>query len=520
MIRGGKFWLVGGCLAAAACAQTQSVKVRAIADPAAKVRFGGGLLAEARGQLALGDVGIALETFRTLSREQPENADAYSGIAACYAAMGRYDIARQNYEFALAYAPNDPALLTALASSLDRLGEADRAAQIRLEASRLRAAPAAPVSLAQTVVTPLAVPRLSSVTVRLPELSPVAAAPTRSMRVADAEQKSAPAIGAAQLTPTAVRLSSAPVAPTKTELAARVEISIPAQTEALQAVETAIAAPQLTPTAVKLSSVPLAPNGAELSSNVDVLIPVPPEALLAPEPLIAPPRLTPVPVKLGSVRFAPGDAQLASNVEIAIPATRKISEDSTPLAEKRQPAIAADRAREAVAAQVEPQANSGPYLQRLSSGEVSLVTNRAPVRVAHSTPRLPEAPLTGRTDVVTNSPLRSQPRLASAAAVRWVPLKYAPAWGTIQLLNAARTDSLAARMRVALLDRGWRKIRIGNARKARQHSLVLYASARSAVARRLAAHFGCKAVRTDRVQNVVVLLGRDVALSRRGSQRA
>ena len=94
--------------------QTQSVKVRAIADPAAKVRFSGGLLGEARAQLALGDVGTALETFRTLARQEPENPEVYAGIAACYAAMGRYDIARQNYEFALAYAPNDPALMAPL----------------------------------------------------------------------------------------------------------------------------------------------------------------------------------------------------------------------------------------------------------------------------------------------------------------------------------------------------------------------------------------------------------------------
>jgi hypothetical protein len=111
-------------------------------------------------------------------------------------------------------------------------------------------------------------------------------------------------------------------------------------------------------------------------------------------------------------------------------------------------------------------------------------------------------------------------RFASADAVRWVPLKYGPPQAPIRLLNAARTQSLAARTRVALLDRGWSKIRIGNARKIRQHSLVLYASARWAVARRLAAHLGCKAVRNDKVQNVVVLLGRDAALLRRGSARA
>jgi hypothetical protein len=211
---------------------------------------------------------------------------------------------------------------------------------------------------------------------------------------------------------------------------------------------------------------------------------------------------------------------LASNVEMAIPAAEDISAPLAP-AEKREPAISEQRPREAVIAQVDPPVESGPRLERLSSHEVSLVTTRPPVRVARSWPRLPQPVLPGRTDVVMNSPpARLEPRLASATPVRWVPLKYAPAQATIQLLNAARTQSLAARTRVALLGHGWRKIRIGNAFKARQHSLVLYASARSAVAHRLAAHFGCRAVRTDRVQNVVVLLGRDIVLGRRGTQRA
>src|SRR5438105_2640686 len=116
MARGGRFLLLGGSLAAASCTMDHNVHVRPIANADAKMKFSGGLLNEARGQLALGNVGLALETFRTLQREQTDSADAFAGIAACYAAMGRYDLARLNYELALAYAPEDPRLLTALAS--------------------------------------------------------------------------------------------------------------------------------------------------------------------------------------------------------------------------------------------------------------------------------------------------------------------------------------------------------------------------------------------------------------------
>ena len=118
MMRGGRILLLGCGLAAAGCVE-QKVQVRPIADAATKFRYSGGLLGQGRAQLALGNPGLALETFRTLQRQQPESADAFAGIAACYAAMGRYDLARANYEFALASAPTDRNLLNALASSLD-----------------------------------------------------------------------------------------------------------------------------------------------------------------------------------------------------------------------------------------------------------------------------------------------------------------------------------------------------------------------------------------------------------------
>lgn len=474
MARGGKFFVAGGCLAVAACAQTGGVKVRAIADPAAKLRFGGGLLSDARAQLALGDVGIALETFQTLAREQPENPDAYAGIAACYAAMGRYDIARQNYEIALAYAPNDPALLTALAYSLERLGQADEAAQARLEAARLRTAPPVPVSVAQTRVTSVAVPRLSSITVKLPPATPV----------------SKPSAGprAQPVTETAA-------------LAQRSDIAIPASRRVRQT--------------AGLSAAPATPKRAFPEAGIAL-----PELAETAKPLSAAtpaPELKPVVVKLPSIPFATEKVLGAPTVEMAMPADP--AETHAQSAKKQQPASVVEKPREAVIARAEPRADWSPRLERLSPVEVSLVTNPLPTRVAHSWPRLPQPSFPSRTDVVMNEPLRSAPRLASADPVRWVQLKYAPAQ-SIELLNAARAENLAARTRIALLNTGWRKIRIGNARKARQHSLVLYASARWAVAHRLAAHFGCKAVRTDRVQNVVVLLGRDVALSRRSSARA
>jgi hypothetical protein len=95
----------------------------------------------------------------------------------------------------------------------------------------------------------------------------------------------------------------------------------------------------------------------------------------------------------------------------------------------------------------------------------------------------------------------------AATQVRWVPLKGAPSG--IELLNAARFEGLAARTRMALADRGWHRIAIGNARKVRLHSLVLYGSARAHLAKRLAAQFRCRAVKVGNMRSLIVLLGRD-----------
>src|SRR4051794_20779592 len=62
------------CMLAAGCAsapQTSELKIRAIPDASAKLRPGAALLADANGQLAIGNVGLALEGFRKALREQP-----------------------------------------------------------------------------------------------------------------------------------------------------------------------------------------------------------------------------------------------------------------------------------------------------------------------------------------------------------------------------------------------------------------------------------------------------------------
>jgi len=119
--------------AAASCTSAQpDIKVRAAGSTA---QVGG--LAEAKGQLALGNVGLALEGFRTVIRDNPGNTDAAVGIASCYEQMGRFDLSRKWFETALASAPEDVAVLGAFADSLRRQGKPSEAASVRWEIADL-----------------------------------------------------------------------------------------------------------------------------------------------------------------------------------------------------------------------------------------------------------------------------------------------------------------------------------------------------------------------------------------------
>jgi tetratricopeptide (TPR) repeat protein len=231
---GFKVLMVSGCLIAAGCVtDTGKLQVRAIPDPAAKLRTGGGDLAQAKTLLALGNVGLALEGFRKTLRDQPSNAEAMAGIGACYVAMGRYDLAETNYEAALAQAPQDPKLLMALADSLEAQGKNPEAAMARTDALRItRASPpkmSPPASAAAAVAepAPAAVARLadmldqnldrkavpsSSVTVRLPparSAETVRTPPPKAQQVASSPPTMATAQTAA---PRLERLSTGEVA--------------------------------------------------------------------------------------------------------------------------------------------------------------------------------------------------------------------------------------------------------------------------------------------------------------------
>jgi hypothetical protein len=143
MKRGGKFLVSSTAIAVAACGGQQGkLEIRSTPKPLSQIeRSVPQRIAEARGLLALGNVGLALTSFRIAVREDPNSVDALAGIAASYDQMGRFDLSRRYYESALALAPADSQLLAAFAASLQLQGKTEEALSVRQEvAGRLAAA--------------------------------------------------------------------------------------------------------------------------------------------------------------------------------------------------------------------------------------------------------------------------------------------------------------------------------------------------------------------------------------------
>jgi len=432
---GVKGLLVAASFAAAGCAAAPNgVEVRPIADPSSKLRPGADGLADAKGQLALGNVGLALEGFRKVARDYPDNAEAFAGMAACYEAMRRYDLAESKYQAALALAPRNTALLGRLAAALDQQGKADAAAEVRGEIAQIAAASAAldqAEAEPQPAVASLAPAQTVSVAIPAPKLA--ASGPVALPAPAPAAEQPATPIPAPRLTDMA-------------------------QVNVLAGLS-----PRLNPVSIgQLAPVINAP-----SEPVPTMIPGPRLTYQAKVNVVGglSPRLNSVSVG----QLAPELAMPSEPVPTMIPAPRLN-----------------DQAKVNVVAGLQTQL--APRLERTSLGEVALLTGGGPV---------------WRGQVVA--------RTSQKLTIRWVPVATAAARPNIRLLNAARVQGLAARNRSYLLDRGWRKIEIGDASATRERSIVFYPAMRPMLGRSLAAQFGFRAQPTNSSEVFVVVLGRDAA---------
>jgi len=166
-------------LAAAGCADSSVLNIRAAADPLTKaIKPGNPMVAEARGLLALGNIGLAIEAYRKVVREDPGSSEALAGLAECYDRMGRHDLSRAKYEAALAIAPKSPILLRTFATSLERQGRFAAGKALRAEAEKVESADVATrVQLAPRYSTPIQDHAARAVTERAAAPAPVPAAP-------------------------------------------------------------------------------------------------------------------------------------------------------------------------------------------------------------------------------------------------------------------------------------------------------------------------------------------------------
>ena len=140
---------------AAACATSdiaiRSVpgsKLQAVATPSARVL-------EGHAKLAMGSVGLAVESFRRALRDDPSNIDAVEGMGMAYEKLGRFDLAARQYEAALAIDPRNQVVLARLAASREADGNPTEAAKVRAELASIRQAQATPSVSPAAVVAQL-----------------------------------------------------------------------------------------------------------------------------------------------------------------------------------------------------------------------------------------------------------------------------------------------------------------------------------------------------------------------------
>jgi hypothetical protein len=448
MQRGGKFIGSVAMLSLSACGEQGKLEIRPIKAPlAAGIKAVPFRIAEARGQLALGNVALALEAFRMALREDASSIEAMAGVAACYDRMARFDLSRRHYEAALAISPGNLELLTAFAGSLDLQGRTAEAVSVRQEVKQriaLAASDAAPPPPAAVMMAaPKPVTSMPAAPVVLASRIPL------PQHKAPAERPApAPAAAAALLKPIAIAQ------------AARIASPVPIVAPAIGRSVTVIL-PPARPAKVMPSA------SAKMAREVSVA-----QAPMTPVHA-APPMEPAAETRLAKARSLP-DRQS--------PAVKP------PVQPDVESAMILARA-ELDVAQVTGQMKTGPRLERLSLREIELITVRGPQWRA----------------LTVNRTQRS-------ATVRFIPLQqFAMRPAGVRVLNAARTDRLAARTRVYLADRGWRAISIGDAPAVRMRSIILYPADRRRIAERLSAQFGFAIAQRPGARQVTILLGRDAA---------
>lgn len=118
------------------------------------------LLEEAATQLGMGNVALAIGTFRRALRQAPDSPQAYVGLAVCYERLGRLDLAQRYYREGLIAVPDKAELAASYSAFLARHG---------IDVGALVEAPAVP-AVAPAEDVPDATMMVRSVTIELAPL--------------------------------------------------------------------------------------------------------------------------------------------------------------------------------------------------------------------------------------------------------------------------------------------------------------------------------------------------------------
>jgi hypothetical protein len=116
--------MVSGCATQQGMAPEYRLSSSSVALP-----DGASMLQRGRAQLAAGLDALAIESFRSEIRINPDSADAYNGLAVAYDRIGRSDLAQRYFETALA---KDPANINAQRNLARLKGEAAPVVQMAL----------------------------------------------------------------------------------------------------------------------------------------------------------------------------------------------------------------------------------------------------------------------------------------------------------------------------------------------------------------------------------------------------
>ncbi|MBW0144066.1 CHAT domain-containing protein [Sphingomicrobium clamense] len=492
-------------LALAACAGPQ-VEVRQIASPLSQEDISvADRLGEAHAMMRMGNVGLAIESYRKALRKSPRSALAHVGMARAYDRMGRYDLSLDHYQVALALSPEDPSMYAALSASLRAQGrpvdaarvmaegrarqiqQTDAVAETRIPAQFL-GPPSAPELVAGSlniVPKPLSAEAVTSgITVRLPQPRRVEGPDAPALdneNIVASGKFDAPVVDLVTLSPEAVPESGLrPDAPQidagSVQMAGRnvgvVEIRSLQQGVSISDLPRSKASrPELVSAPLKVAEVKLeAPTVATLERPAE-------EIAVMPAPKLAM-RTSPLPfvdagpapvVRDVPLAMAQGVEPTAANPAVLLNAPKVARRHPMPVATKR------DRAR----------------LERMSSGEVALVTTATPAW---------ESRPAYRSEVVDRTRTKTTVQFTRAK------VEAAP----VMLIGAGNSMQLAERAKTRLVAEGVRVADTGKSSTARARSVLFYPKGREEDAKALVARFGFRiAAQAGPVEVMTLHLGKD-----------